>query len=69
MKWQQNELVAQLREVMMGDGGWGAVKIGVGINDLSATESSQIIESRKIWAQHFLCSISTLATTSLQREL
>lgn len=53
MKWWQNELVTQLKEVMA-DKGEEVVKINVGINELSHTELSQIRDQKiKMWAQHF----------------
>lgn len=43
MKQQQNELVAPLKEVRLGE----VVKTGVGISDLSSTVSSQITKTKK----------------------
>lgn len=64
LKWQQNELAAQLKEEMVGKRG-EVIKTGTGISDLPPTEypKSQRPKNRKIWAQHFFHSISTLSTT------
>ena len=70
MKWQQNELVAQLKEEMVGKRG-EIIKTGTGISDLSPTESSQITETKKQenLGTTFLPQYFYIIDNSLQREL